>query len=205
MSSINKDTITALIRVFHAASKDGTRYQLNHVKLSTKNGCVLMQATDGYILSELTVVDNDLADLIGGEVFAVAPEAVPLLKLLAKERLAQVFPCGKIDGSLAISFLGSTCTIKTAVSADIKFPDFEQVKPKLTGDEFSIGLNPQFLLNLFKSLSDKERKSEVVTLTFKDHMSAIQVDCDGQYGILMPRETDITKAKENKKNENKNA
>lgn len=180
------ETLKAIINAFNAASKDPTRYTLNCVRVEINGSKLTIEASDGHILSTVTLTDEDFS---GNEsrIYAVQPHNLPLLKLLLKsaKKLPGVEHNIMEDGTVNASFDGVTVSIKTAKSEKIEFPDFEQVKPKPADDAFTIAFNPELLSALFESLK-QEKRTKGAKLTFTKGVGPILVEVDGQKGALMP-------------------
>lgn len=190
-------TLNAIINAFNTASNDATRYHLNHVRVTAYGPMVQVEASDGYMLSDVRVEDKELAELIGSTVYAVSPDALPGLKQAAKLFKTMGRVASRLGDKDALELVTgpSVIRIDTAREANIQFPDFNQVKPKHPEDSFSISLNPELLLDLLKALQE-DKRSTMATLTFgKDPMSPIAVEVSGQQGVLMPMRGPKSKTK----------
>lgn len=181
---MNAGTLTAIIQAFNSASDDMTRYHICHVLLFAEKGRVQVVATDGHILSRVSVDDSDVAIALKSDRFLVSPEALPALKMLAKE-FKHGIPMKFEDGALVVFSETTQVQIKTEKTLGIEYPDYLAVWPKVAEDAFSVDLNPELLMSLFKAL--KEDKRQVgVTLVFRDKLSPILVEVGGNSGVLMP-------------------
>lgn len=194
MSTVQKETLNAIVNAFNAASDDPTRFHIQQVLLrkeSTDKVCIV--ATNGHILIEKHVIDPEFAATLGKDDFVVAPDCLKPLKLLSKE--AKYMPGIEalrdqdriVIGNAAL--FGFSVTIKTAKESNIQFPDYKQVTPNYDNREtMEIGFNAEYIIALADALrTDKRQKN--VKLVIKDKLSPILVTLagvDDAIGVLMP-------------------
>lgn len=184
------ETLKAIVNMFNAASTDETRFVLNHVRMtSPEKGKVLLQASDGYVLSEVILEDETLASDIGKMEYAVAPHSVPYLKLTLKacKHQSEINHVKQTDDdSIVVADGNASAKISKARNGSIEFPDFERVKVMPKEDAFTIGLNVEYLENLLKSMRSDSRQ-KVVKLTFgENNLSPVKVEVADQAGLIMP-------------------
>lgn len=180
-------TLNAIVNSFNAASTDVTRYHMTYVRLTAKGKQVQLEASDGHVLSTVLAEDEELAALVNSREYAVSPDAKAALKALAKD-IKTVGGCisklGDNDSLVLVTATGSI-VIETTKRANIMFPQYQQVKPKLSGEEYCVSFNPNLLMDLYKALNS-EKRNECVTLILRNPIDPIVVDHGGQRGVLMP-------------------
>lgn len=191
-TEIKKTVIQAIIRAFNAASKDFTRMALTHVLVQRSGDSIEVVGCDGYMISRVFIPEPEFSKLMKpGIQYLVAPDSLPMLKAILKDcKSIGICPARFDSDSIVFSnILGNMAvTVKTTKAIGFEYPDYERVIPQCDGQTV-IGLNPEFLLDLFKALSGSKRPS--VVLTIKDGATAVIVDAmdnDGnrQTGFLMP-------------------
>lgn len=181
------ETLNSIVKAFNAASTDATRYALNHVSLKAKDGCVIVEATDGHMLSSVKVEDADLADQINNRHYLISPDQLSALKVVAKsfKRLSDI-PTELVGNDLVIKAFDLSVVIKTEKDLGVSYPKTEPLKPDFSNETTTIiGLNAELLLDLAKALTQHSRKPQI-KLTIKDQFSPIKVEIDGSEGLLMP-------------------
>lgn len=189
------ETLKTIINAFHAASDDATRYHMTHVLLRPMGNKFRIVATDGYMLSDVTVEDPGAGEFVQTD-YLVAPEMLASLKALVKEFKNQgVLP--QKQGEKGCVAIGASFVVplRTARDMGIEYPDFERVIPKLNGERVTMHLNAEFLHNLAKAMTDDPRGLFQVTLEQGAGNSPILVTYGNNTGVLMPWRPDRLKAK----------
>lgn len=166
---MRKETLKAIIEASNTCSKDETRYHITHVQLmKTGNKTIALRATDGCILIEKTILQEDLADFIDLNVsYLITNENIKLLKIILKSynKTITLVKYKIVNGSIVVySVCGnSSCTIE-AEKQKTSYPDFKILFPKNTKDYIKIGLNLDLLVQLSKSISQDMTGLKKVTV-----------------------------------------
>jgi DNA polymerase III sliding clamp (beta) subunit (PCNA family) len=189
-------TLKAIVAAFNTASKDQTRFNLTGVLIEREEGNlegVNIIGCDGHKLSVSSHNDLELYDLIKDKKYFVTQDDLKIIKLLLKDfsKLGEL-PC-KLDGDTIVIGLESmpfVARIKPQDAQGVKYPDYRQVMPR-NEDLYSVevSFNPEYLLQVAKSLKDIDSKGERVTLKINpnDKTAAIMVKSTGQgMGLVMP-------------------
>lgn len=192
---MDKLTLTKIIDAFGVASDESHRPNLSCVKLEPYGAdSVKLTACDGHILSELTLVDEDLNTAMAAaskfrgiaddSSWLIPLEALPVLKLMKKNT---ILPCVENAGKVEIGFPGLIVTLKTAQELQFdKYPNTDQIWPK--GDAIAeIALNAELLALVAKALNTNGGRSMGVKLLIRDKLSPIVVECGANgRGLVMP-------------------
>ena len=190
-------TLNSIINAFNTTIKDATRYHLMHVRIErTGESLIRITSTDGKVLSDVTVTDDNLAGhLKKNEPYLASPEVLPALKAIAKEykRIGSI-PARGINADdrhkgFEIYSESMRAEIKLGKELKLEFPDFDRLFPTYVEQPFQVTLNPELLLSLLKAMREHPRQ-EGVTLVIKDKLSVIRVRVGGNEGLLMPMRCD---------------
>lgn len=173
------ETLNYIIQGFNVASRDVTRYHITHVKVSGHGESVEICATDGHMLTCVTVKDEELAPLLKRPQFFNRDD-LPGLKAIAKNWKHGV-PVAEAGGKVVFG-QGLTVT-SSLVDA---YPELEQLWPKSIDDRFSVSLNAEYLLAMAKAMQEGSRQKLNVRLSFKGKLDPIIVGLGEHEGLLMP-------------------
>lgn len=181
------DTIKAIINSFNAASDDMTRYNLTFVLMhSGGNGWVKIVATDGAILSNVSIHDPNLSSELKSHRYLISPDTIPMLKTLLKEfKTAGGVPCEVTSDNVTLKTDTFHVEFKSEQALNISFPDISRLKPEYSEDAFQIKINPELLHQLFKAMN-QEKKDAGLTLTFKDSKTPVLARIGESEGLIMP-------------------
>ena len=182
------DTLNAIIRAFQTASTDQTRFNIQHVKMTASEDKIILESSDGHMMTTQVVDDAELSKDLG-YIYAVSPDLLPILEQLAKGyKTIKMIP-HSLDGSiLTLKGFGISVQIKTSNHAGVTFPDYKLMNPTPTEQFTEIGLNAEYLLAILKTLRTSN-KTTGVTLKIRDKLSPIELSCisDNEVSaLLMP-------------------
>ena len=164
-----------------AASKDQTRYHLNHVRLETTDESLVIVATNGHWLSHLTILKSHAGD--------VYPLTSPLhfdsdaIKRLQSE--LKLIP--RYQESIDLD-------LRKYSSQDIKYPNWRQfIQSKVTPTHTPIiGLSGEYLVDITKLFKQLGVKRPMLKLSIIDKLSPVTITANTQdlgleaQVILMP-------------------
>lgn len=178
---MNKETLEMIIKAFNtAADKSSYRYELQCVRITKKpNTTLLIEATDGHILSRVFVKDSIVDDNSLPEVFYFHETQVKTLKDLHKKGFRSLIKDDKV-------ILENETLKVESVKVD-NYPDVDSVTRGMMIENpvIEIRLNPELLIALSKSILSGKNKG--VKLTIKDKLSPILVSVDeNNKGLIMP-------------------
>lgn len=179
--------LKTIVNAFNCASEDPTRYQLNSVSVTGEKTRVIVQATDGHILSRVEIED-ELASEIGTKRFLVSRDQLPALKAILKSHRYIPVPTAWNDrGYLVIGLQElSGCQVEIKFETQREYPNVDQLWPSRDEIKWKIRFNPQLLCDLHKAMSDGTKATETVRLEISDALSPIIVTCGENRGVLMP-------------------
>jgi hypothetical protein len=188
--SIKRETLQAIVAGFNCASDDAIRHNLTGVLVTAASDKVKVVATTGHMISVVEVPDPDAAKLIGETSYFASREELPMLKLLLKE-IKKIGGCQMVadDGAVTLQHGAVRVTIKSSKAQGIAFPDYQTLFNGVPypDDTPCVGLNPEYLLDLFKAMADGDlAKRPTMKLVFKDKLSPIVVVIGENTGLLMP-------------------
>lgn len=192
-------TLKAIVAAFNTASKDVTRYNLTGVLIEREGGEANLEGIkivgcDGHKLSVSIQNDSELCELLGERKYLVTPDDLRLIKLVIKDfgKLSNI--PSKLEGETIVlgadSFSSFTVKLKTQAAQRLTYPDYNQVIPRNESPyTVEVSFNPEYLLQVAKSLKDMDSRTDRVTLKINpsDKYSPIMVKSTGQgMGLVMP-------------------
>lgn len=191
-------TLKAIVAAFNTASKDSTRYNLTSVLIEREGGEANLEGIkivgcDGHKLSVSIQNDSELCELLGERKYLVTPDDLQIIKLLIKEfKTLGSLPC-KLEGeviTIGLESMPFVVRLKTQSAHNLSYPDYKQVIPRNESPySVEVSFNPEYLLQVAKSLRDIDSKNERVTIRINpdDKMAPIMVKSSGQgMGLVMP-------------------
>ena len=179
---VTKTLLQSICASSLAASKDETRYHLNHVRLESTDQSLVIVATNGHWLSDITLPENHAGDLY--------PITSPLhfdsdaIKRLQSElKLAPRYQ-ESIDLDLR----------KYSIQEDIKYPNWRQfIQSKATPTHTPIiGLSGEYLTDITKFFKQLGVKRPMLKINIIDKPSPVTITSSTQdlgleaQVILMP-------------------
>lgn len=180
------ETLKAIVNAFNSASDDATRPHIQHVCLTPRAGELKVRATDGHVLASFTLEDELFKGMRERGNYYVSPDSLPLLKTLLKQfKNAGSVPSEVTDSAIIVKGEGYSIEFKHQSACGVDYPETDRLSPNYTAEPTQIGLNPELLMSLFKSLRDHDRATGV-TLVIKDRLAPIRVVCGEREGLLMP-------------------
>lgn len=185
-------TLQTIIQAFSCTSDDATRYHLCSVYLEgLPCGSLKVTATNGHILSTVTLKDDDFTPP-GGKSWNVAPDSVVSLKAIVKGRKTYGGVTSSLSDSGDIVISDGTTTVTLESAKRDTYPNYQQVIPKEADDRTLVSFNAEYLLDILNALKSNKRQTNV-TLSIKDAVNPIRVTVNGtegegseRLGVLMP-------------------
>lgn len=183
------EVLKAIVQAFNCASEDETRYHLCAVLVTAKTNpsTVVIEATDGHVLSRVEIADDFALD-IGEHRLLVMRDQLPALKIILKSHKRIPVPASWINGRLVIGVQevsGCQVEIKTDKEHGLKYPDLNQLWPKQER-KWRIGIDPELLTALHKAMQDGNGHTKNVIIEGYDEISPLVIKCGDNKGILMP-------------------
>jgi len=182
--------ISPKLNPMHCASKDGTRYILNGVKISGN----LVTSTDGRTLFAAVChrdEDDDTRDALIPTRAAKAawPQSKRKGKGVSDLPLLTINPIE--DGLATVTITDSKFDKTTIKEINGRFPSIHKVVPDVSGHTFKIGLNANYLLQIAKCFGQAEVVLHVNPSTMEggsvsDPMLVTNPDSPDALAILMP-------------------
>jgi DNA polymerase III sliding clamp (beta) subunit (PCNA family) len=195
-----KYLIETIIRCNSMASKESVRYLLSGVSIDVVEGKFRVRATDGHaFVQELTSVDAPK----GFTARIIPSDAIPKLKLMLKNspRSSEGFFLVEVSKE-RLKFGYGPNPDKPVESCDIlcidgEFPNTSHLSLEEGTRTFTLALNPELLMLLFKSMNS-EKRDKLVTISVDpaNPMAPLLVSHGDLKGVLMPMRI-------NKKGDNK--
>lgn len=186
------NTLRTIVKLFNVASKDETRVYLCGVQIrkNLDDNRLLVEACDGHILSRFLVDDEELVDLLAKQNGpdnliidrSVENELKAFIKHFSKEGGDAEFKTELRERELVVSGGGRTANLPLVVR---EYPKTDSVIPKIRNDEgnlkddfIQIGLNPELLARIAKTIVEigKSHKGIKLTINKNGTLSPIVVE-----------------------------
>lgn len=183
MSDIKQIPLNVMLPIFklvHSASNDDYRPNLCGVNFDLLTG--IGRATTGHYASEVNLGEEYTKEYGTMGVINIPKEAcLYALKIKAKEHYKTLVEIHDKE----IKIIGNSATVSFDLLTDISFPNIEEVTPK-GNPVFTIGFNPEYLVELLKSMRENNKQTLAKLDFYGDHTTAIVVTVSGNKGLLMP-------------------
>lgn len=177
---VTKTLLQSICASSLAASKDGTRYHLNHVSLESTDQSLVIVATNNHWLSHLTLPKSHAGDLypITSPLY-FSPDAIKCLQ-------AELKLIPRYQESIDLD-------LNKYSTQDIKYPNWMQLIPKSTPTHTPIiGLSGEYLTDITKFFKQLGVKRPTLKINIIDNLSPVTITSNTQdlgfeaQVILMP-------------------
>lgn len=190
MTTITKHLLETILRISSSASSDETRLYLCGVHVFKRDGSIIVEACDGYKAARETLINDE--STIDDDLVLCRKDIKKIKKFITTYKAKQSFDCILNSHSLVVS-VGTNTDIISIYRINREFPKLESVLPvKLleSDNAVSVSFNPEYLLELYNSLTLNKRQVNI-TLTFDstNDLAPMIVEIEGntdQVGVLMP-------------------
>lgn len=148
MTTLSRNLLETAIRISNSCSKDETRLHLTGVHIFKRDDSIILEAVDGYILAR-EILPNDISDIAEHDLILDAKELKKLKPLLKTWKGKDSFDAEINERNVIVSVGTDVVSIYRIAR---EFPKTDMVIPKNRPNTVTVGINPEYLLNLFESL-----------------------------------------------------
>ena len=181
MKTHNNNFAKALLDLMNIASKDETRLHLNGVQISPLEEGVLLTATNGHTLMQVTINNPDIK-VNDSIIVSSCKRNISALRVLSKE-IVMTWEITCTRQILNINNMGLELV-------DREYPNWERLVPKKDHKfKHCLYFNADLLTDLVKSLGLTKKDHKVIKLSYDTDLSPIEVSLiknDTDRMVLMP-------------------
>lgn len=182
---MKRETLEKIIAEFNCTANDTHKRELKNVLLEKNEGRVRIMACDGFKLSITDSIDEELSLALVDKKWIVPKGSLPIMRLILKTcEKNSVIPIEKDDKEIIVGHSNLRFTIR--IDELNSYPDYDAIWPKDESNYTAkVRINPNFLLNLLKSLNTSKRECSVMlSINTSDKHAPIIVEHENGKGLI---------------------